>query len=261
MVSHRTAMKIYKNIYCKFHLRRITCRWWSKTFQLTFEVSHYESRPKMHELFPCTAERLHPIKSVLLLQSGTYQIKKLALVIYKEDIMWALGQKQKRTNQSDLQNRKILLPLQLCFWRINRQAMPKQLSNRKGFWSTFIRQSQTSWPYVSHSRSTKHAHNLSCASTIIRNREHMCNSSSNFLQLFNNTIKCCTTWIKLKRSGGQFLSRKQKIITKLEKLDDRDAKELLTNWGFTFCKLLTSSVMRTMPLFPFLLQSCHLTMN
>jgi hypothetical protein len=76
---------------------------------------HYESRPKMHELFPCTAERLHPIKSVLLLQSGTYQIKKLALVIYKEDIMWALGQKQKRTNQSDLQNRKILLPLQLCF--------------------------------------------------------------------------------------------------------------------------------------------------
>ena len=44
------------------------------------ERPHCESRPKMHGLFPCTDEKLHPTKSGLLLQSDTYQIQKLTLV-------------------------------------------------------------------------------------------------------------------------------------------------------------------------------------
>jgi hypothetical protein len=47
-------------------------------------IPHYGSRPKMHGLSPCRDERHHPIKSALLLQSGTYQIDNLASLVHTE---------------------------------------------------------------------------------------------------------------------------------------------------------------------------------
>ena len=68
--------------------------------------------------------------------------------------------------------------------------------------------------------------------------------------------------MKLRKSGGQFLKmEKENYQKKLEKLGDRDEKELPTKLGFTFCKVLRSSVMNTTHFFPFIFQSCCLTMN
>lgn len=60
------------------------------------ERPHCGSTPRRHELFPCTDERLHPINSGLLLQSGTYEIQKLTVAIHKDDIIWILDLKLTR---------------------------------------------------------------------------------------------------------------------------------------------------------------------